>query len=98
MTGAAEEVKRMTMAHNNEIFDDRADDAEDVHDSQQCNGNQHFTVFDFFAKSASNVFYRHHGLDTKNISTEACRSLSLSLNPLSADDEHYVKKMRAPHG
>ena len=47
MTGAAEEVKGMTMAHNNEIFDDRADDAEDVHDSQQCSGNQQFTIFDF---------------------------------------------------
>ena len=36
--------------------------------------------FSIFAKSASNVFYRHHGLDAKNISTEACRALSLSLN------------------
>ena len=32
---SAEEVQGMTIAHNGEVFNGQADDAEDVHDSQQ---------------------------------------------------------------
>ena len=39
MTTAAEEVRRITMAHTDEVFDGHADDAGHISDLQQYSGD-----------------------------------------------------------
>ena len=41
----------MTTAHNEEVFDSHADDAEDIGVLQQYSENEQFNIFDFFCLS-----------------------------------------------
>ena len=57
MTVAAEEVRGMTMAHNDEVFNGHAYDTEDMCDLQQYNGNQNVKIFEFLWRMLSQVAF-----------------------------------------